>query len=75
MTTEIKFSNDKNHDYGFVDISIFEDKGENQPWNKAEITLQVPYDDSNAVMRERANDELASFLKNALNQLESLKSK
>lgn len=71
---EIKFSSNQNHDFAFVDVTIFEDKGDNQPWNKAEITLQVPYDDSNAVITQRATVELTTFLRNALNHLESLSS-
>lgn len=68
---EISFSSKTKHDFAFVDITIFEDKGEDQPWNKAEIILQVPYDDSNAVIHERATAELTTFLRNAINHLEN----
>lgn len=68
---EIKFSTDNNHNLAFVDVNIFEDKGDNQPWNKADIVMLIPYDDSNAVMRQRANDELTTFLKKVLAHLEN----
>ena len=68
---DIKFSGESNNGFSLVTVYLDDDLGENLPMHSAQIELWVPFDDSLEKLHANARSELTTFLKRALESLES----
>jgi len=68
---DIKFSGSPTDDMALVSVSLEDDLGEDMPLQSAQVDLWVPFDDSLEKLHANARSELTTFLKRALEALDS----
>lgn len=68
---DIKFSGSPTDGMALVSVYLDDDLGEDMPLQSAQVDLWVPFDDSLEKLHANARSELTTFLKRALEALES----
>lgn len=68
---DIKFSGSPTDGMALVSVYLDNDLGEDMPLQSAQVDLWVPFDDSLEKLHANARSELTTFLKRALEALES----